>query len=118
MLSIIVIIIAGDKPKLKDVFKELLPQATEWKTIGTLLGIEEHILDKIKCDEEGARDRLQKMLSEWLKQADPLPTWKELADAMEAVDALKAKELRSRSADIAWIFHTTVGYSIIAHCIA
>ena len=101
MLSIIIIIIAGAIPKLKDVFKELLPQATEWKTIGTLLGIEEHILDKIKCDEEGARDRLQKMLSEWLKQADPLPTWKELADAMEAVDALKAKELRSRSADIA-----------------
>ena len=96
-----VCIFVGDKPKLKDVFKELLPHATEWKTVGTLLGIEEHILDKIKCDEEGARDRLQKMLSEWLKQIDPLPAWKELADAMEAVDALKAQELRTRSVDIA-----------------
>ena len=65
-----------------------------------MLGVEEHVLDKIKCDKEGTHDRLQKMLLEWLKQADPLPTWKELAEAMEAVDMLKAKELRARSADI------------------
>ena len=61
-----------------------------------------HVLDKIKCDKEGTHDHLQKMLLEWLKQADPLPTWKELAEAMEAVDTIEAnfKELKAWSADL------------------
>ena len=85
---------------MKDVFKELLPLATYWKTIGTLLGIEEHILDMIKSDEDGAHDRLQKMISEWLKRVDPAPTWRDLADAVDSVDTAKAQEIRGRTASM------------------
>ena len=75
-------------------FNELLDLASHWKTIGTLLGLESQLLEKIKSDEEGAHDRLQKMLSEWLKQADPPPTWKNITEAVERVDATKAQEIR------------------------
>ena len=87
---------SDDRPKLKDVLKELLPLATEWKTIGILLGIQKHILDKIKKDEDGVRDCLQEMLAEWLKQVDPPSTWRNLADAVKHVDQKKAQELAKR----------------------
>ena len=85
---------------MKDVFKELLPLATNWMTIGTLLGIEEHILDVIKSDEDGVNDRLRKMISEWLKRVDPTPTWRDLADAVDFVDTAKAQEIRARTASM------------------
>ena len=84
-----------DKPKLKDVFKDLLPLATYWKTIGTLLEIEEHVLDMINSDEDRAHDCLQKMISEWLKRVDPTPTWRDLADAVGHVDTDKAQYLKT-----------------------
>ena len=84
----------GDKPKLRNVFKRLLPLAPDWKTIGGLLGVERHILDNIKKDEDGVRDCLHAMLSEWLKQVDPRPTWTDIVDAVEEVDSTKAEEIR------------------------
>ena len=36
------------------------------------------------------------MLSEWLKQVDPPPTWKDITEAVETVDANKAQEMRTR----------------------
>ena len=86
--------ILGDKPKLKAVFKKLLPLANDWKTIGCLLGVERSAMEKIKREEVSVQDRLQAMLSEWLKQVNPLPTWKELVDTVEDVDSSKAKEMR------------------------
>ena len=74
----------------------------DWKTIGTLLEIKKSILDKIRADEDGVRDCLQEMLSEWLKQVDPPPTWAALADAVETVDELKAQEIRTRCVDISY----------------
>ena len=81
-------------------FKKLLPFVTHWKTIGTLLGVSKPVLDKIKSDEEGANDRLQEMLSEWLKQIDPPPSWTALAAAVEAVDPSKAMEIRKHCLDM------------------
>ena len=72
-------------------FKELLDLASHWKTIGTLLGLKSDLLDKIRSDEGNTHDRLQKVLSEWLKQVDPPPTWKDIADAVERVDATRDK---------------------------
>jgi hypothetical protein len=34
------------------------------------------------------------MLSEWLKQIDPPPTWTALAEAVEVIDESKAQRLR------------------------
>ena len=88
----------GSRPKLKDTFKELFPLATDWKIIGGLLGLEKHVLNKIKAEEEGVRNCLYEMLSEWLKQVHPPPTWAALADAVETVDEHKAIEIRERNA--------------------
>ena len=84
---------------MKDAFKILLPLAQDWKTIGALLGLEEHDIDRIKRDEGGVRDCLRKTVSEWLKQPQPLPTWKDLADAVEEIDQGKATEIRGKCID-------------------
>jgi hypothetical protein len=64
------------------------------------LGVTKPILDKIKSNEEGANDRLQEMLSEWLKQIDPPPTWTALAEAVETVDSSTAMEIRKHCLDM------------------
>ena len=89
----------GGKPELKDVFQELLPLAVYWNTIGTLLGLPQHILEKTKTDADTTYDRLQKMLAEWLKQVES-PTWKALADVVEKIDKAKAKDIRKHCVDI------------------
>jgi hypothetical protein len=93
-------ICTGGKPELKDVLKKLLPLATHWKTVGGLLGVSDPVLDKIKSDEEGANNRLQDMLSEWLKQIDPPPTWTALAEAVATVNSSKAMEIRKHCLDM------------------
>ena len=74
----------------------LLHLERDWKTIEGLLGVETHILDNIKKDEEGVRDCLHAMLSKWLKLVDPQPTWQELVDAVEKVDAATAQKIRKQ----------------------
>ena len=87
-----------DQPKLKDIFKRLIPLASSWKTIGGLLGVERHILENIKKNESGVRECLYAMLSEWLKQVDPRPIWTDIVDAVEEVDSAKAEEIRQHIA--------------------
>lgn len=86
----------GDPPKLATVFKEVITLAIHWKTIRLLLHMPKHTLDRIKRDESVINDQLQEMLSEWLKQTEPLPTWSALADAVEVIDSTKAEEIRKR----------------------
>ena len=74
--------------------KELLPLAAHWKTIGGLLGIDKAILDRIQRDEVGVNDRLHEMLAKWLKQVDPLPTWKDILDIIADFDKQRAQRLR------------------------
>ena len=85
---------------LSNVFKDLLPLAADWKNIGALLGIKEHILAKIRADETSVRDCLREMISEWLKQVEPPPTWAALADAVENLDKSKAQEIRANHVDV------------------
>ena len=98
LIHITTVIISADKPELREVLKELLPLAPKWATIGALLGISEDIIDKIKANEEAVDDRLRKMLSEWLKLLDPLPTWESLVSAVEVIHQGKAKEIEKRTA--------------------
>ena len=87
--------LSGCPPKLKDVFGELLPLAAKWKNIGVLLDIPVHILDKIQSDEDGVDNCLREMLSQWQKLVD-LPTWKDLADAVDKIDKQKSTEIREK----------------------
>lgn len=52
----------GNKPELRGTFKEVLTLASQWKTIGILLRLPEHVPDQIRSDEEGVNNQLQKMI--------------------------------------------------------
>ena len=84
---------------MKDVFRLLLPLASSWKNIGVLLGLSEDILDQINHDEQGVQNCLRKTVSCWLKQVNPPPRWKDLADAVDNIDPLKAQEIRNQCCD-------------------
>ena len=79
-------------------FKELLPLAAHWKTIGALLGISDDDpgkIDQIESNERNVDNKLQAMLSEWLKIPSLQPTWESLAVAVEHVDRVKAETIRN-----------------------
>ena len=75
-------------------FKKLFSVAASWKSIGTLLGIASHILDTIQANEARVEDCLREMLSKWLKQVTPQPTWAALADAVEPFNETIAHNIR------------------------
>lgn len=54
----------------------------------------------IKANEASVRDCLEEMISEWLKRVDPPPTWAALADAVETLDEVKAREIRAKRVDV------------------
>ena len=91
-------VITDQKPRLNDAFHELLPVASDWQNIGTLLEVEPYVLDQIGCDVSRATDRLRVMLSKWRNQCDPSPTWRALADSVEHINPAKAKSMRDRFA--------------------
>ena len=68
--------------ELKTCFKLLLEIASEWQNVGVLLGVEYPQLAQIKSDNSTSTDCLREMLSVWLNQVDPSPTWKTLVDAV------------------------------------
>ena len=86
------------KPTLGDCLKILLPIAHDWKTIGTLLGVEHHSLETIKRDNIGiSKDCLRDMLHQWLDRVSPPLTWEELAEAVEHTDQTIARKIRKIS---------------------
>lgn len=83
-------------PTLQETFKVLLSIAHQWKSIAIILGIPH---DEVKVVERENRDVVNDclcaMLNKWLKQTNPKPCWKDLADAVEHLgDQAKAKEIR------------------------
>ena len=86
------------KPTLGDCLRILLPIAYDWKTIGTLLGVEHHSLETIKRDNMGiSNDCLRDMLHQWLDRMSPPPTWEELAEAVKHTDPTIARKIRKIS---------------------
>ena len=86
------------KPTLGDCLRILLPIAHDWKTIGTLLEVEHHSLETIKCDNIGISiDYLRVLLHQWLDRVFPPPTWEELAEAVEHTDQTIAHKIRKNS---------------------
>ena len=80
---------------LKQAFKTLIPLAYTWYNIGTLLEITDGKLKSIECDKRDTYDCLREMLSSWLKQIDPPPTWSDLAEAVEHFDPSIAEKIRN-----------------------
>ena len=77
-------------------FRQLLSLASKWQNIGTLLELDTGALNTIEYNERGkAIDCLRKMLSMWMKQTDPPPSWLSLANAVEPFDPSKAQQIQS-----------------------
>ena len=77
------------KPKLKDLENELTPIATKWREIGIQLDLTPEELEIINVEEKDSiRRKLISMLTKWLKQVIPQPSWKGLVVALssQAVD--------------------------------
>ena len=74
-----------------------MPLASNWKTVGTLLNLSDSDLDSIKADNQNqSLECLREMLSHWLRQVNPEPTWEALANAVEPINPAKAKEIRDK----------------------
>lgn len=83
-------------PSIIPAFRLLDPLASEWQNIGTYLHIRCGDLETIKTDESRAKSCLREMLNTWLKQIDPLPTWNDLAEAVQPFNPRIAKEIREQ----------------------
>ena len=79
------------KPKLSTVFRYTLPLSSKWRSIGVLLDLDESILEKIEHDYSKCDDRLQRVLSEWMKQS---PSWQALAEAIEPFSPSIAEKIK------------------------
>ena len=67
--------------------KFLLPIAADWQNIGVFLQISDSDLKQIESDYSGrCRDCVREMIRKWLKQVNPAPSWKNLAEAVEIID--------------------------------
>ena len=69
---------------LKDIQNVLWDAQTKWFNIGIQLGLDSVKLEAIKCNCADVEDRFTRMLSEWLVQVDPEPTWDRLVSALKA----------------------------------
>ena len=69
---------------LKDIQNVLWDAQTKWFNIGIQLGLDSVKLKAIECDYANVKDRFNQMLSEWLVQIDPEPTWDRLVSALKA----------------------------------
>ena len=84
-------------PCQSEVFKFLLPLASEWQNIGVLLEIADGELKRIKADNHHqSTNCLREMIGFWLKRDDPPPNWKELCEAVKPFDPSKAKEMEEK----------------------
>lgn len=82
----------------KHCLKFLLPEAKHWQIIGTLLEIPETTLDQIEGDHrDSVRNCIREVIKSWLKQVDPPPSWKSLAEAVHEVNPRLAKEIIDRA---------------------
>ena len=84
------------KPKLctKYCLKFLLPEAKKWHNIGIMLEVPEQKLEQIEADYPGdCQQCAREMIKCWLKQVDPPPSWKSLAEAVSVFNPSLAKKI-------------------------
>jgi BMFP domain-containing protein YqiC len=82
------------KPKLSTCLKFLLLEAKHWHNIGSLLEISEQTLEQIEADYPGdCQQCVREMIKSWLKQVDPPPSWKDLAEAVQIINPDLAKKI-------------------------
>lgn len=70
-------------PQLCDVFELLIPTASDWQEIAVLLKIPPSVTEKIEQKNMKVTACLRAVLTEWLKQTNPRPSWNALAKALK-----------------------------------
>ena len=80
--------------KLKEIFLCLYPLRAHWQTIGTILNVDKGTLATIRADNDSAEDRLNGIITTWLRQISPPPTWNLLADAVKVIDPNRSEEIK------------------------
>ena len=77
-----------ESPKLTLLIKELSTKVSaKWEDIGLSLDIEKGSLEVIKQDNpRDSQGCFREMLTHWLNQGDPPPTWTTIIDAIDSVD--------------------------------
>ena len=82
----------------KSCLKFLLPEAKHWHNIGILLGVSEQTLEQIESDyPSSCTECVREMIKSWLKQVEPKPTWKDLAEAVQVVNPSLSKKILEKS---------------------
>jgi hypothetical protein len=82
------------KPKLSTCLKFLLPEARHWHNIGSLLEVSEQTLEQIEADcPFDCQQCIREMIKSWLKQVDPPPSWKDLAEAVRIINPNLGKKI-------------------------
>lgn len=84
-------------PTLAAALKLLLPTASDWLILGTLLEIPDNNLRSIENELNRDNARLREVLCQWLKQIKPMPTWSRLAEAVSQVNDKVARDIEKRS---------------------
>ena len=86
-----------EKPQLRDLLRHLMPLASNWKTLGALLDLKDCYLDIIQANNQNQSvECLRETLSLLLRQTEPTCTWQAVAEAVELLNPLKAKEIRDK----------------------
>ena len=90
----------GKKPQLAEALKLLIPVEKQWRNIGTMLKLKKEDLKSIATDEDNdtVTNRLREMLTLWLSQEDPVPSWEALAEAVEPFSGQVAAKVKSQCA--------------------
>ena len=84
------------KPEHADALRILMPVAHNWKNIGTYLKLKSSTLDRIEADYRNqSQECLREMISNWLRQTNPRPTWQALAEVVELVDPSVAQGIKT-----------------------
>ena len=82
------------KLSTKHCLKFLLPEAKHWHNIGIMLGVSETTLEQIEADYHGdCQQCVREMIKSWLKQIDPPPSWKDLAESVREFNPSLAKKI-------------------------
>ncbi len=70
--------------QLKTVLNLIWKDRSKWFTIGIQLNLEESELRAIRTNCHNVEDSFTEMISLWLHQVDPKPTWTALVDALDS----------------------------------
>ena len=84
----------ANQPSTTVCLKFLFPIAADWQNLGVFLKISDSDLQQIESDYSGrCRDCIREVVRKWLKQVNPSPSWKDLAEAVELIDPSIAEKI-------------------------